>query len=489
MADIFLSHASEDHERARVVAAALEARGWSVWWDRNIPAGKPFDEVIEHELEHAKSVVVLWSKASVLSEWVRNEATSAAKRGVLLPAQIDAVQLPLEFRRKQTVDLVEWSGDDSHVGFKQLCEGISLAAGMTADQMPPAAVPSRVSGWRRRWPWAALATVIVAAVAALWINRLDPEKRNAALIAAANQGEAQTVQALLGRGMDLTTAGAKALEKVADSRYSSPYNISEQAQVETLRVLLEAGADPNARYAEELTPLMLVVRSDSEPLAAVKTLIKHGADVNAKCDCSACDPRSGSHGCGALLIAASKGHRDTVMALLDKGARVNDQTDANRTALMLTGKADIVRTLLQKGADPNIQDSEGKTALMWAVDAFGAGLDGVQALLERGADVNAQDGQQLTVLSYAAAAGEADIVRTLLDNGADINAKTDKDMTPLMLATINGHAHVVRDLVTRGAALGGQNYAGKTVLQLAQERLQGETRDEIVHLLKAAGAK
>ena len=107
MTDVFISYASEDRERAREVASALETRGWSVWWDRKIVVGQPFDQVIEHELETAKCVVVLWSKDSILSEWVKNEAAVAAERGVLVPALIDNVKLPLEFRRKQTADLMQ----------------------------------------------------------------------------------------------------------------------------------------------------------------------------------------------------------------------------------------------------------------------------------------------------------------------------------------------------------------------------------------------
>ena len=79
----------------------------------------------QRELETAKSVVVLWSKSSVTSEWVKNEAAAAAERDVLVPALIERVRLPLEFRRKQTVDLADWTGGTQHEGFQGLCAGIA----------------------------------------------------------------------------------------------------------------------------------------------------------------------------------------------------------------------------------------------------------------------------------------------------------------------------------------------------------------------------
>lgn len=77
MADIFISYASEDRARAEKLAQALGARGWSIWWDREIPLGKSFDEVIEKALAEARCVIVLWSGFSIVSEWVRNEASEA----------------------------------------------------------------------------------------------------------------------------------------------------------------------------------------------------------------------------------------------------------------------------------------------------------------------------------------------------------------------------------------------------------------------------
>jgi TIR domain len=114
MTDVFISYASTDRERARGLASALAARGWSVWWDPKIKTGEIFDEVIERELETAKTIIVLWSNNSITSEWVKNEAGVAAQRRVLLPVLIDSVKPPLEFRRKQTADLIGWDGSSSH---------------------------------------------------------------------------------------------------------------------------------------------------------------------------------------------------------------------------------------------------------------------------------------------------------------------------------------------------------------------------------------
>src|SRR4029077_7612201 len=149
MTDVFLSYASEDRERARKLARALEARGWSVWWDRKIRAGQSFDQAIEHELETAKSIIVLWSKNSVSSEWGKNEAAVAAERGVLVPGLIDYVKLPLEFRRKQTPDLVTWDGNPSHEGFQALCDGVEATITGVAPLYAPSPPPHGFR-WNRR---------------------------------------------------------------------------------------------------------------------------------------------------------------------------------------------------------------------------------------------------------------------------------------------------------------------------------------------------
>ena len=124
MGDIFISYASADRERARMLADALARQGWSVWWDRTIPPGKEFDQVIEEALDAAKCVVVLWSKTSTASSWVKTEAAEAMRRKILVPALIDDVKIPLEFRRLQAADLSQWQGEDSHPELEKFCRSI-----------------------------------------------------------------------------------------------------------------------------------------------------------------------------------------------------------------------------------------------------------------------------------------------------------------------------------------------------------------------------
>ncbi len=170
MADTFFSYDDVDHDRIEPVVQALEADGWSVWWDRDIPAGQTFDEVIERELGEAKCVVVAWSRTSAESRWVRTEAGEAANRDVLVPFQLEDCKIPLAFRRIQAAQLEGWDGSTSHPGYEVLTEAIARLCGPAGGAAAPAATegsgapapsPSTSKNWRRP---AAIGVAILAAI-------------------------------------------------------------------------------------------------------------------------------------------------------------------------------------------------------------------------------------------------------------------------------------------------------------------------------------
>jgi len=129
MHDIFISYSKEDKEQASAIAMALESDGFEVWWDIDIPTGQTWDSVIESAINNSKCVIVLWSKISVESEWVRIEAAEGKKRNILIPVRIEDVEVPLAFRRRQFIDLIEWSKKKSDLNFKKLIEDINLTIG------------------------------------------------------------------------------------------------------------------------------------------------------------------------------------------------------------------------------------------------------------------------------------------------------------------------------------------------------------------------
>jgi len=127
MADIFISYKREDQQSAKRLAEALEHQGWSVWWDPELRAGERFDDVIEVALQEARCVIVIWSRRSIESAYVKDEASYALECNKLVPLKIEEVRLPFRFDRVQTPQLIGWNGAETDPNFQILvCDLASI---------------------------------------------------------------------------------------------------------------------------------------------------------------------------------------------------------------------------------------------------------------------------------------------------------------------------------------------------------------------------
>jgi hypothetical protein len=197
LADIFISYASADRERARQLADTLTRRGYQVWWDRTIPPGRVFDEVIQEALHAAKCIIVLWSAQSVRSNWVKTEAAEGVSLGRLVPALIERVQPPIEFKRIQAADLAQWSGDGDDDELRKLLASVDrllqqpLDGARTSSPSIPADERThrpQPAGSRRTWAVAGVVLLLAVAGGAYLLARLDGRTPPAVASSASDPG-------------------------------------------------------------------------------------------------------------------------------------------------------------------------------------------------------------------------------------------------------------------------------------------------------------
>jgi TolB-like protein len=164
MTDVFLSYSRDDQATARRFAEAFEREGLTVWWDQTLRSGENYDQVTEAALREAKAVVVLWSKHSVDSRWVRAEATQADRNGTLVPVMIEACNRPIMFELKHTAELAHWKGNAADPVWKSFLGDIRQFVKKAA----PAAAPAAATATARRpvRSGTAVTLLIVAVLAA-----------------------------------------------------------------------------------------------------------------------------------------------------------------------------------------------------------------------------------------------------------------------------------------------------------------------------------
>ncbi len=254
----------------------------------------------------------------------------------------------------------------------------------------------------------------------------------------------------------------------------------------SVRILADAGADPNARNTSQATPLMYAAWN----LEMTKLLSEKGGDVNARA----------TDGSTPLWVAAGVQNNDaTVRYLVEKGADPNyirapgDDYLIRAAALQ---DAATIRFLLSKGLTPHRADGNGLTALSASIGCDGG--EKTRILITAGADVNRAawneglvrngpiESTNVTPLMDASSCAELESVKALLHAGAKINARDDRGMTALMIAIAMDGANpeVIRYLVKAGSDLKAADYRNETALDWARKF----RNPAILAILQTAGA-
>src|SRR5262245_28944555 len=106
--DLFVSYTHEDRPAAAGIAEQLVSLGVEVWWDHELLGGGDYRSRIAEILGRTPAAIVIWSRRSIQSHWVLNEAAAASERRCLIPVSIDGEKPPIDFRSLHTIDLSQW---------------------------------------------------------------------------------------------------------------------------------------------------------------------------------------------------------------------------------------------------------------------------------------------------------------------------------------------------------------------------------------------
>ncbi|SMR60828.1 unnamed protein product [Zymoseptoria tritici ST99CH_1E4] len=233
-------------------------------------------------------------------------------------------------------------------------------------------------------------------------------KHSTALEAALANGSKEIAQILLDAGADVNKEGPRVLSAALEGFETRGKDVA------LIRLVLDAGAEVNPPGPERGNALMLASRYGS--VETVSLLLQAGADVNAK-----------SHGdySNALEAASAEGHEEVVQMLIDAGAEISARSNGLQGA-SYGGHERIVKILLEAGADVNTLDRwEGiaRAPDGWFTTALEAAArwgheEIVRLLIDAGADVNIRFERTKYRSALDAAEGNEKIERMLIDAGA-----------------------------------------------------------------------
>ncbi|MHC4519284.1 MAG: ankyrin repeat domain-containing protein [Planctomycetota bacterium] len=262
---------------------------------------------------------------------------------------------------------------------------------------------------------------------------------------------------------------------------SSIHVASQVGDFDTVKALLEQGADVNAQDGKGIRPLHYAIQAGHKELAEL--LIASGADINSK----------NKGGYTSLYYAVWNRDTDMVKFLVTKGADIHLAPEGGYSLLNFAvwgGNKDIVELLVAHGARSDVEDQGGWTAFRYAASqgsfelielfvAKGADVSSfhmaacvgdlarVEDFVEEGTDVDAKDKIGWTPLYWAASTGQTEAAEFLIANGADVNAKEDGNVTPLHQAAQVGGQKLAELLISKGAEVDAKTKLGRTPLHIA----------------------
>ncbi|HBP53153.1 MAG TPA: hypothetical protein DD643_01820 [Synechococcus sp. UBA8638] len=300
------------------------------------------------------------------------------------------------------------------------------------------------------------------------------------LLAAAADGDVAQVETLLAAGVYVNARRLR-------GRGLGPmplHDAAEKGYAHVARLLVEAGANVNARVPQDFynTPLHLAAHAGHT--AVVKLLIDVGASLDERA----------LGGSTPLLLATGneRGDPEPAKLLIQAGADPNIPNRYGRTPLfwvVMNGQAELVRLLLQAGADANAADRYGATPLRFAAES--GSVDIAEALLSAGADVNPDPSSLPTfhdgntpLLAAVGGRNPTAMVALLIRHGVDVNAKDEHGNAPLHLVIHEGNGALAKLLIEGGADVLATNNAGNSPVQVAA--FAG--LPEVITLLVEAGA-
>lgn len=343
---------------------------------------------------------------------------------------------------------------------------------------------------RNRYGWTALlrasekghsevARVLIDAGADVRVREhsssISPANRNP-LEWSISHGDGELLRVLLNAGADPDESVGKPGPPV--------FHAIEAERFDLLEVLLDAGADINAAGGSGIrreTLLTWAAREGTTDL--VRTLLDRGADFN----------RTDSDGWSPLMWAANCNRLESLDLLLEAGADgslrnrcspgvYTHPSNYNLTALELAtqrGHATVVERLLAPG---ELEQQGLGTALLWA--SMNGTTEITRQLQAAGGDLDpAAEAAGWTPLMTAAVTGNASHLKELLDVNADVNAVTDRSATALHLACAHGQPESVRLLLKAGADPSVKDEFFRTPFWMAMER----SHVSVVSVLLEAG--